>query len=393
MNYINFKNINILVGKKLWLYLFLMLFMMIVLGALETLSIAAIPLILAFILNPDSFYDKYNSLFESTYFRIFFEDFSSENLVFLVFIIFFLKNFYIGFFFYIKGLIVRNFISKTTVGIFKDYLNLQLVNFQSYNSSFITNLISTQTGLSFNFLDASVVVSKEIIIVLFLSFFAFTIEPIFLVIVIGFLSFFSILYYIIIKKFLSNIGNATIKYKSLFYKYLQDSLNLFKDIKITKNQTFLNKFSDANLQLHKTSHIRGFLISLPKPILETVAILALLIFTLILQKNNQNSEEIISTLTLLVLISIRFLPALNIITSSVSIMKSTFPSFKLLLEEKNKLKKLQSFRESNIFFNLSEKNKNIIKLEKVNFSFNDNQINLKDVNIEVEKKFIYCGYW
>ena len=183
MSYTNIKKINNLIGKKVWFYFSILLIMMLILAVLETLSIAAIPALLGFILDPKSIIEKYNFL---SNFRIIENFFNSQNILILItiiFSIFLVKNIYVAFFFYIKGLIVRNFISKTTIKIFNNYLNLPLIEFEKYHSSFITNVVSTQTGLSYNFLDAFVVFLKEIIILIFLCIFAYSIEPTLLIIV------------------------------------------------------------------------------------------------------------------------------------------------------------------------------------------------------------------
>lgn len=387
MSYFKFKKINHLINKKVWFHLIILLTMTLLLALLETLSIATIPALLGFILEPDSLAENYRIIFKYETIENFLSILKVEYFILIVFIVFFLKNFYASIFFYVKGLIVRRFISNTTQEIFKKYLSLPLVDFQKYNFSFITNIVSTQTSLSFNFLDSFVILIKEVIILLFLIFFAYLVEPVFVLFVLGILTLFSALYFILIKKILRNIGEETIKFKSLFYKYLNETLNLFKDIKILSNENyFINKFSKSTHGLHKTNHIRGFLVSLPKPILETVAILALLLFTLYLIRNYESKDDIITTLTLLVVISIRFLPAINLITSSASMMKSTYPSIKLLLDEKYKLDQLSSNHYENINCHEDFNNQNLIELKDVNFSFNDKKnLTLKNINISIKK--------
>ena len=123
---------------------------------------------------------------------------------------------------------------------------------------------------------------------------------------------------------------------------------------------------------------------MPRPILEVASVTILLGLTVFLFNNNVSTASIIPTLTLITVIALRLIPAFNVITSSITRMRSFYPSLDLIDQEFQKFQQKQqyipNFKENlNIKFDKQlEFNKNIIEIRNFSFSYNVNNKKIFD---------------
>ena len=148
--------------------------------------------------------------------------------------------------------------------------------------------------------------------------------------------------------------------------------------------------------MYKTQHHRSFISLMPRPILEITSVTILLGLTAYLFKQDVSVESIIPTLTLITVIALRLIPAFNVITSSMTLMRSFYPSLDLIDQEfksfdlnknyKNKFSKEISLElDKNL-----EKDKSIIEIKNLSFSYKSSNNHIfYETNVSIKKnKFI-----
>ena len=148
--------------------------------------------------------------------------------------------------------------------------------------------------------------------------------------------------------------------------------------------------------MYKTQHHRSFLSQMPRPILEITSVIVLLGLTMMLFKKNISTENIIPTLTFITVIALRLIPTFNIITSSMTLMRSFYPSLDLIDKEFKKFEFKKNFKKNfskSITLTQDENlasNKNIIELKNLSFSYNLNDKKvLNETQVFIKKnKFI-----
>lgn len=394
-----FKKLKRIFEKKSLIKINLLIVGLIILALLETLSISSIPLFISFIINPELFVERLSNLgilpnsvleFITNYKSLFF-----INLV--VISLFVLKNIYFSFIIYFQGFILRDVVSKVSNKLFGLYMFSQYENISRNNSSFILNNLTNEISQCFQFLNALAVIIRELVVLLFLFFIVFFLNPQMTILIFLIFLFVSLIYFFILKKKLNQIGKSAIKFKKEFLQSITEALGLFTDIKLlNKENYFINNFKSKNYGMYKTQHHRSFISLMPRPILEITSVTILLGLTVYLFAKDVGIESIIPTLTLITVIALRLIPAFNVITSSMTLMRSFYPSLDLIDQEfksfdldKNYKNKFSKEKNSELDLNL-EKNKSIIEIKNLSFSYktSKNQI-FYETDISIKKnKFI-----
>ena len=103
-----------------------------------------------------------------------------------------------------------------------------------------------------------------------------------------------------------------------------------------------------------------------------------------------NAQSIIPLISLLAVTAVRLIPALNVITSSLTSLRFRRPSFELIVNEIKELKKsldLQSKQNLNKEnYNKKFEFNNQISLENISFSYFDaSKVALENINFKVKK--------
>ena len=184
-------------------------------------------------------------------------------------------------------------------------------------------------------------------------------------------TFVTIIFVSTFKKFLKEKGKFLQKLSGQNLKIINETLLLIKQIKIMGRQPFFNsKFKEINKTTENLALKQNVISSLPRPIFEFLAVLMIIIFSnvLIFQHENDN-VYIISTLSLLVAACTRFIPAFNVINSSISAMKWYKPSFNIVTEEIKNFNELNQITKkmSNTEIQFNDQ----IRIENITFSYGE----------------------
>ncbi len=160
-------------------------------------------------------------------------------------------------------------------------------------------------------------------------------------------------------------------------KKLQESFIGIKDIKtFLKMDLFINYYRRLTLRISKVYYMRAFISKLPKVFLEVLIVIVVILLTIFLISDSRQNSEIIAILSIFGLTSIKALPHMSNILSSIN-------SFKFS-------KKATDYYNKNLYFkkefkkNLLKKQMGFEKFEFCNINFkypNKNEFLFKDLSV------------
>lgn len=334
-----------------------------------------------------------SSLFDNTFYLKFneyslrygYSEFTNESFllvcIFLLPIIFILKNLFLFFFHIIEAKLIYKTLTEFSKKIYKIFL-FQKYNFYiNENSSNFVNKLGSEFNVLHNYLIASVSFLTEIIILsallFFLLFIAFEeIAIIFLIVLIS-----TFIFYLIFYKKIKNFGALRKKFDLRKTNLILETLKGIKEIKIYKREEiFEDNYNINNELIFDFSKKYYVLQKIPKLFFEAISILTLSIFIFILLSNNESSEIIVK-LTVVTGAIIRILPSLNKVINAYNIKKYSLPAVNDISKflKRLKIKKIDSpkkninsFEDKILFRNVSfahkNKNDNLSIFENLNMA-------------------------
>jgi ABC-type multidrug transport system fused ATPase/permease subunit len=314
---------------------------------------------------------------------------------FIIFTILVLFFFIIKFLFQIsvnliKDRFIEKFIYNISINLFKQYLSKNYYFFLEVNASkLITNLtIETNkakdyTFSLFEFFQQFFFITGIAILIIFF-------ESINIIFVLLIFIFFSFAFYFFYKNSLFSIGKFLINIENYKLRYLNEIFNSINQVKILSLEKFFEKiFNLFSSQHYKSIRKRDFVFNLPKNFFELLVVFFILFICSILFYFSSNSlERNISTLTLLILSSIRLFPSFNSLVAAMMQMKANLETIKNLHFELNHKKNFDFSSNSAIDTRLTKYNfkQSFLKLRNVNFKYpGSNNFILKKFNLTIKK--------
>ena len=332
MNYL-FNRINFFLEKKIRLKFFTILTLSLISTFLELIGIATIPMLLTLLITENVLFDKYFS---------FLKDMNIYLVIFCIGLFFFIKNVYLAFILYLEATFTKDLSVHFSQKLFSHYVNQEYEIFSKYEPSTLTrNLLDDTNNLAVYFSNLTTLI-REALVVFFVFIILFYSQPTLSALILIFFFILTLVYFKLIAKYVYNLGVKIFSLRKKQFNLVLEFHDFFDIIKVFSSEkifskTFLNFAKDRENSILKTNIIG----KLPKILIEIVAIiLVLTLITYFLMQGIPISDSLI-VLSLLTVIIIRFIPAFNSISSSLSNMKKLQVSvervYKLLLPNKNPL--------------------------------------------------------
>ncbi len=335
------------------LVLFLTLFYVL----LETFSLSLFYPLITSIVDGDAFNKKFSFFNNYNFFNFEFKN-MTNLILFLIVLIFILKNIYILYYQWKISSVfqdTRFFIAKN---LFYSYLK------RDYNFSFnnstpeLLRNIHNESNSTAAFLGAILQLSAEVLILLGISILILIIEFKITSFILIFLLFLSFIYSRFSKKALRKLGDKMLIHTT---NSIQKIMQGLENIKIVKLLGFEKKFVQAyNFHSDIISDInnrKSVFINLPRIIFETLAIfVSIVVIFYLINFRKIDNQSLIIIIGFISVATIRFLPSLTKCLSAYQIINYTIPAVKVVLTE---------LRETFKFFDTELENENKTKF---NFS-------------------------
>ena len=356
---------------------------------LEFLSLALIPLFVSFILDAEAVLNKLEN-----YGLFYFSEKNDEDLIgylgLSIIIVFIIKNVFYYFLIHVQGKFEKNIKIKLSKKLFNFYVTRPFHFHLENNPATLTRNTTNSIDGFRVFISRTVELFKEsltiLVIFILLSLVSFKIT----IIIFFILSIFGYFYLKIIRPLYKNKAKKNENYKVNLIQIINETFGAIKDIKIlNKEKDIIEIYNENRYQYEKNLFYFFILQKIPRLLLETLAIIFIVITSFIIFNSNNDLLSTLTTLSLITVALVRFLPAFNSIISSIFYIKIYQPTVDIIFNEVQKIENFKDQLVHNNDYKLKNElnlDKNLISLQNVSFSYNNkSEGTLKDISLDIQK--------
>ena len=359
----------------------------------EMLGIGSVPIFAYIIIDPDLFLKTLSEKFNISFnFEI-----EKKRLVIIsgivFFLIFALKNLALIMIRYFELHIIKTFRTKCSMQIFNYFLKMPFSFHLKTNPAVTIRVISGDVFHAFSYLLSKIRLIREYILLIFIVIALIFIDPLTYFISFSLFTLVAVIFYFIYKKVMKKKAELLMKKDSEKLQILNQTFYAIKEIKILNRFKFFNKiFTNNTKALEEINLFTTFISSIPRHVYEMMAILMIIIFTLSLIILDRSQDSIIPIVSLLVASGGRFIPAFNVISSSMSSIRFTQPMFDNVISYLNSLNEINDNKKlKKININNSDKEavsfNNKIQINNLSFDYDGKKI-LENCSFDIKKENI-----
>ena len=317
---------------------------------------------------------------------IFFNFLKNYELFFLIniFFIFFIIKSIFNLFLVKKQINIKNNITANFVtNYFETLLKKNLIFFKKNNTSLlIKNIINEAPELINSIVYSSLLLITDFVIIFLIALFIlinFTSVSLY---IFPFFILFYLIYLKIFKGFLFKIGSERYNALQNCIRYLSDSFGSITEIKLTSSEkTLFSYFRLSSEKLYQMNGKLAYFQTIPKYLMEISIIFIFLITFIVFDFFQLNIKELLTFSSFVLVASLKIMPALSRIISSLQSIQYSSPSL-ILLKKQIDEKNIEIISKEEIIFERS------IKLNNLSFKFENSKNILSQINNEIKKNEI-----
>ena len=366
----------------------LMLFTgLIVITALEMVSLGAIPGFVAVIIDADNLISFLPSKKAVAYLNTLDKDKLIIIFSIIILAFFIIKNIFIYLFIYFENIIYFKLGVVFSEKIFLRYQNLDYADYLDTNSPTLIRNCTDIVGNHVAFIKSCLDAIKDIFLILVISglIIYFSSKESFYVLLS--LSIITVLYYVLIKKKISKYATIIEDNRLNQIKDIETFFEAFKDIKLFNLDNII-KEQFIKKTLNKLSHeAKAITINAtPRLVIEVLGIVFIFSLIFLALASSTDVKIIFPSLALYVASIVRLIPVFSSLTRNMS----TFSYFKIssdiYLKEVSNLLKIELKKNKTDKFEFNYKEKAILNIKNVSFRYPSNKkYILKDINLTIDK--------
>jgi ABC-type multidrug transport system fused ATPase/permease subunit len=358
---------------------------------LEFISLGSIPIFVGLIIDSSSTLSKLEE-----YGIFYFSEFNNENLIkyigVIIIAIFIIKNVFYFALIYIQGKFIKNFKLTLARKLLNFYVGSPFSYHMEHNPAELTRNSTDNVDFVSEFILQEINLFKESIAILVIFILLLFLNPVITLSITFIFSLFSFWYLRVIKPSLKKKAKQSESLKTNLIKIVNESFGAIKDIKLLNKEKNILKYYDANREkVEDNAFFFNLSAKSPKLLLESIAIIAITLSTLIILNFNEDVLGLLPILSLIVIATVRFIPAFNGIITSLFYLRIYRPYGETIIEEMKQMKyykkKSPIILEDKLARDINiDVNKNLILLKDISFSYKDDQKDiLKNINFSIEK--------
>lgn len=272
---------------------------------------------------------------------------------------------------------------KIRKNLMEKYQNLPYQDYTNKKSSdYIYNIGTASSNYAGNTLFYFLKLSSDLVFVFAVSIFLIYQNIItFAIMFFLFLSFLSF-YNFFFQNKLTVSGKQSNEANNEMFKFINEAMEGFKDIKIFKIENFFFKGLEENAKKFRDFIIPSLLISqAPRFLIELIFIIFISIIVILSVNFNFSKEELFSSIVVFSLAGVRLLPIISGISSSLSIIKFNYNTIDIIYDD---LKKIDSSKKDVPLSSNQDLVFKNLKLNNVSFKYrNQTDFALKDISLEI----------
>ena len=352
------------------------------------ISLGSIPIYVTFILDSEKLL---NYISDFSYLR-FLNEFSEKDILlflsFTMILVFLFKNLFLGFFYYLNGVVLRRIHNRFSKGIYNNYLYTTYLFYTSKTSAELTRNMAEVTRFV-ALIGHYIRLLLEMLVLSFIILLTIKIDPIITIIALVIFGLFSLLYLIFIKGWLAKSGRDMQKFTKNQINVLNQTYSAIKEIKINLKENYLYElFSKITFRMNKIILYVDILRRIPRLMLEIIAIMFVVSISIYFIFYKSSNTELVSILSYIAVASIRLVPAFTNITSAASSIKYMEPSIDIVEKHINLVSNLKEENQKNLESLNIDKNKyniNNISVKNLSYNFNHQKKLITNLNLEIKQ--------
>ena len=361
-----------LIGENSQKKIPLFFFLTVISTLLEILSIGLIVPLIGFLSDSS---DSYISNFLLRSYDIYI-------LLTVVLLVYLIKTIYLIFFNKWQNDLIFDINLYLSNQLFDRYLNIDYSFYLKRNSSELVRNIVNLENFAHNIIQSIILIS-EIILVICFSLILFFFQPIITLYSLAIGILLSFIFIRIINLKIIKAGELYQNQSKKIIEQVNQSLNNIKEIKIYQKETFFAKkfFEDSKIY-NSAIKKNQFLKSLPRILIEFIAVSIVVLIILFMIIENKNFKDILVFVALFVAVGFRFIPSFNKILSSIHHLKFYL---KLTDNIKNDFNLINNYPEKDkiIYFNKT------IELKNISFYYEDKKNILSNISLSIKKNSVF----
>lgn len=286
----------------------------------------------------------------------------------LIFSVYLFKAFYMIYLAYRQNQFLTNLSSKISSRLFTKYILMPFKNHVEGNTSNLIKNVLVEVDTFNSFCQSLLTLTTECFLSLTIIITLFIIEPVGALIIAFFFSFSGLIFYYFTKKQIKFWGQQRQFIDSKLSKIVLETFGSIKELKLHKSETFfMSKFYSLINQKAQINIKNDTIGIIPKFFLELIAVIGMIGFILYGILNDNQINQLISTLGVFAVGSFKVIPSINKIIFCLQKMKFSSSSIDLVNEELKKHSVSLKSEEKLLF------SKEII-IDNLYFSYGNNTI-------------------
>lgn len=314
------KKLNYIIGKPGRVKFLVLLAFMIVNALLEMVGIGAIPVFIVIISNPEMIMQHrwaapiVDSLHITT----------SKNLMVWGFIflagLFVVKNAFCSLLIYVKARIIYNEQVRLGNRLFYAYMKARYTFFLNRNSAELLRNVNNETKIIVsNVIIQFLQIIMDGLVLVMIVILLLKVEPFISLLTFTALGTVSFLFIRITKKKIGSYGKEEQQHRQRMNKIVLEGITGIKDVKVLgRENSFLDQYNFSAVRTVIALRYKQFVSELPKPFMETIAVIGMLFISFVLLAMGRDVSSFIPVLTLFGAATVRLLPALRTVVSAYS---------------------------------------------------------------------------
>ena len=295
--------------------------------------------------------------------------------------IYFLKNIYLSYYYYLENKFAYRTRFNLGSKLYNKYLERPFSFHSQTNSSVLITKIVQETSLFGNSLMALSSLITEFLIIIGVLALLLIIKPYETLIIILITAFLGFVFFFLSQKISFNLGRELVVKQQNKMKILKETLGSITEIIIfdAKNY-FKNIFFTKSMEVANYGFKMSFLNRLPKVWFELAGVIIISAILFISLLKNENNLDTLGTIGIFLLSSLKIIPSINKIVTSLQLLKYSETANKSLYDDFFKIGEKELNEDIDLKF------KENILIKNVSFRYQNSQkLILDNINLEIKK--------
>ena len=382
------KKIFYILPKGDALKLAILLFLMLIAAALEVVGIGMIPAFVAIVADPDRVMDiswleaPLNSLHITTARDLLI--WGSAGLVG----IFIFKSAYSITFKYFEARYIYNRRYTVSHRMMRSYMHAPYTFHLERNTAELLRNVTHEINVFVNNVVANLLrMAREGILVSAILAFLFYMEPLITLMVISLSGLGAGTFILLNKKKMKEYGEEEQRRRAEMIKALNQGMGGIKDARVlNREEEFIDKFRIEALKSTRLMAYIRFIKQIPRPVVETTAVIGMLLVSVLLVWQDRPMEAIIPILTLFAMATVRLMPSIQVLVSNYTNLRYNIVSLDPIYDDLKELEKynakFRTDRTKTKFLELKES----IEIRNVSYKYPQGDVQaLSNVSLRIPK--------